>query len=99
LLVQKHENLAKKYSLELDVGERVSVLREKRDQLRHWIAAEKPNEIRVRELGSVEEELGKLENSGLLKPSRYYKDLKANIDEHNEAKKYWVEKSKEVQSK
>jgi len=98
LLVSKHDNLMKRYSLELSVGERVSVLREKKDQLKYWVSSKKTDEVRLKELAAVEDELKKLENSGLLKPVSYYKDLKSKISEHSEAKNFWSEKAKGVSS-
>jgi len=89
VLVKKHDGFIKKYSDELEAGERVSVLREKMDQLKHWIADEKTSKKHVTELSAVEDELKKLEGSGLLKPQSYYKDLKKRIEEHAESKDYW----------
>jgi len=97
-LVSKHEGYIKKYSTELEAGQRVSVLREKMDLLKFWIADEKSGKKHVSELAAVEDELKKLESSGLLKPQSYYSDLKKKIAEHVESKDYWEKKIGELSS-
>jgi len=97
-LVGKHEQFIQKYSEELGAGERVSVLMEKRDQLRHWIVDGKSKDKNVKALAVVEEEIKKIEDSGLLKPASYYKTLKEKISEHEKSRDYWVSRGKEVGS-
>jgi hypothetical protein len=97
-LAEKHDRFIKKYSAELGAGERVSVLREKKDQLKHWVADDKSNQKHAKALAAVEAELKEIEDSGLLKPASYYKGLKEKIGEHTESKEYWVNKAREVVS-
>jgi len=95
-IVEKNDRLIGRYSAELEAGERVSVLREKRDLLKHWISDGKSKEKNVKLLADVEGEIKKLEDSGLLKPQSYYKDLKNRIGERRESKTHWEGKAKEV---
>ena len=68
-LVEKHTNFIKNYKKEFDILERISVLKEKQDQLEYWLCSDNdPNEYQkhLRDMEVADRELLNL-NSDLMK--------------------------------
>jgi len=89
-LIEKHDRLIQEYSDSMDGQERLSILREKKDQLEYWVDAD-GGDMYKKELVETQNELGKLEENMIttdLRPS----ELKKRIEDHVEAKQYWLKR-------
>ncbi|MBD3260564.1 MAG: hypothetical protein GF334_02630 [Candidatus Altiarchaeales archaeon] len=89
-LIEKHDRLIQEYSDSMESQKRLSILREKKDQLEYWVDEEAEDKYK-KELIDTQKELETLEENLIatdLRPS----ELKSRIDEHVSAKKYWTQK-------
>ena len=66
------------------------MLREKRDQLLHWMQENGSKDTFEKELEETERELNQVQGSYTVKNPGHYKKLKDNIDEHKNARDYWL---------
>lgn len=103
MLIEKHQEFLEGYKREFDIRHQSIVLREKKDQLEHWLKDSeddaKKHKAYVRRLEAtnqnmlkLEQELEKLQSTKGLDEEERYKMLKQQIDMHNEALNYWTEK-------
>ena len=116
LLVEKHKNFAKEYRKEYDIIERISVLKEKQEQLEYWLRDTKDDkeknqkyaqskEVASHEMDKLSEELRGLHEGKSRKThgppetdvKARHKWLKSQIDVHDEATNYWIQKKAEIE--
>lgn len=105
LLVKKHENLLTQYTDEKDnleknrsrieeLKKRIGVLREKEDQLKHWVAEREGDDSFADQLAQNREELAKVKAELKSTPrvrdwSRRLSWLTRRIQSHEQALDYW----------
>jgi len=76
-LVEKHDRLIGEYSDEVEKIRQISMLREKRDQLLHWVDEKGSKSKYAMELSETEAELNQLTESFEEKGQSYYKNIEA----------------------
>ena len=107
-LIEKHQTFVENYKKEFDIFQRISILKEKQDQLEHWLCSEnnldedqkyfREMELADKELLKLNRELEKLYDSDsdsnkiLDEPRKRYNWLKKKISEHEDSMKYWKER-------
>ncbi|VVB50743.1 Uncharacterised protein [uncultured archaeon] len=90
LLVEKHKKLLNEYKSEHESINRLTLLQEKLDQLRHWRKDGYATESVLEAEKQTKEELSRLKKEvGAAKTSRHIKFLQSKIQEHQEALAYW----------
>lgn len=100
MLIEKHRKFLENYKREFDIRHRLIVLREKKDQLEHWLKDSeddaKKHRVYAKRLKvtnqnvlKLEKELEKFQNA--LDEKERYKTLKKKIDMHSKALNYWTE--------
>jgi hypothetical protein len=88
-ILEKHDRLIMEYSVEVDKARQINMLKEKKDQLTHWVEENSGKERYSRELAETEAELDKIRASFEEKTSSHYRDLEEKIKQHTRAKEYW----------
>ena len=89
-LVEKHDRFISEYSDEMEKAKQISMLREKKDQLRHWVEENGSKEKFRRELEETDKELTQLQNTYKPKSQSFYSGLKDKIEEHKKAREHWL---------
>jgi hypothetical protein len=89
-LVEKHDRFISEKSDEIERMQQAVMLREKRDQLLHWMQENGSKDTYEKELEETERELNQVQGSYTVKNPGHYKKLKDNIDEHKKARDYWL---------
>ncbi len=89
-ILEKHDRLVMEYSVEVDKARQVSMLREKKDQLLHWVQENGSKDKYAQELAETQAELAKLIQSFEERTSTHYSELDDKIKQHMKAKEYWV---------
>jgi hypothetical protein len=97
-LAEKHTRFISEYSDEIEKMKQLSMLREKRDQLLHWVQENGSRDKYERELADTENELDQLRSSFQLKSEGHYQRLGDVVNEHKKARQYWLEKMGEIKS-
>ncbi|MBU0762921.1 MAG: hypothetical protein KKD39_07830 [Candidatus Altiarchaeota archaeon] len=97
-ILEKHDRLIMEYSVEVDRAKQVNMLREKKDQLLHWVEENGSKDKYSKELTETEAELENLMGSFEIKSQNYYNDLEARVKDHMKAKEYWIEKIGELKT-
>jgi hypothetical protein len=97
-LVEKHDNMISAASDELEKSRQIAVLKEKADQLAHWVLEKDGDGKFEKELEETRRELEKLSDSFKPKSQSYYKGLSERIDEHKKARDYWLGKVGELKT-
>ena len=97
-LVSKHERLITEYAEETGKAKEITMLKEKRDQLKHWVADAGGKGKFVKELGDVDGRLAQMTSSFKPKPQSHYAGLKDKIEEHRKARDYLKAKIGELKS-
>ncbi|MFH1404022.1 MAG: hypothetical protein ABIH11_07125 [Candidatus Altiarchaeota archaeon] len=95
ILVEKHDRMITEYSADVERWENISILREKRDQLKHWVEDDKEGKF-SKELEDTEKELSELEGALSISSRQQYASIKKSVTEHVEARNYWFNKLKEL---
>ena len=89
-LVEKHDRLISEYSDEMEKMQQAVMLKEKRDQLLHWMQENGSKDTYSKELEETESELKQSNGSFTVKSQSHYKKIKESIDEHKNARDYWL---------
>ena len=89
-LVEKHDRFISEYSDEIERMQQAVMLREKRDQLLHWMEENGSKDTYEKELEETERELNQIQESFTVKSQSHYIRLKDGIDEHKIARDYWL---------
>jgi hypothetical protein len=97
-LVEKHDKFISGYSDELDKVKQITMLKEKKDQLKHWVAENGGKTKFSKELEDAERELGQLQTSFTPKTQSYYAGLKEKVEEHKKAREYWLSRIGELKT-
>jgi hypothetical protein len=97
-LVEKHDRFISGYSDELDKMRQMTMLKEKKDQLRHWVAENGGKAKYSKELEDTENELSQLQTAFKPKTQSYYAGLREKVDEHKKAREYWLGRSGELKT-
>lgn len=97
-LVEKHDRLISEYSDQVEKIRQVTMLREKRDQLLHWVQENGSKDKYQAELKETEAELGKLTKSFEDLGQSHYKKLEQQIEQQKGAKQYWLDKIDELKT-
>jgi phosphoglycolate phosphatase-like HAD superfamily hydrolase len=95
MLVEKHDRFISEYTGEVERWETVSMLREKRDQLKHWLEDDAEDKF-AKEFKETERELSELEAKLKVSSKRHYTNTKQAVKEHAEAREYWLKRLKEL---
>ncbi len=98
LLVEKHDRLISGYSDEVDKTKQISILKEKKDQLLHWVEEKGTQSKYGQELKDTTAELKKLQTSFTPKNQSYYAGVEQKIRENKEAREYWMGKIGETKT-
>lgn len=92
MLAEKHKRIIDDHQRELDSLRRIIVLKEKLDQLEHWIDENENPEKYLEEREASAGELEKLKNQFQCgEPSKRYAKFEKELDTHIEAMDYWRE--------
>lgn len=97
-LVEKHDRMISEYSDEVEKIQQVTMLREKRDQLLHWVEENGSKGKYQRELAETEKELEQLSATFQAKSQRHYTKARELIDEHKKARDYWLRRLGELKT-
>ncbi len=97
-LVEKHDRLISEYSDETEKIRQITMLKEKKDQLKHWVEENGSKSKYSKELEDTTKELSQLSESFEEKGPGYYINLDEQIGQHRNAKKYWLEKISELKT-
>jgi hypothetical protein len=97
-LVEKHTRFISEYSDDVEKAQQMTMLREKRDQLHHWLAENGSKEKFKKELEDTDKELKNLQTAFKPKNQAHYAALKENIGEHKKARDYWQSRIGEIKS-
>jgi flagellar biosynthesis chaperone FliJ len=89
-LVEKHTRLISEYSDEVEKSKQITMLREKKDQLHHWVEENGSKGKYQKELEETEKELTTLQSSFKPKNQTHYAGLKERIEEHKKARDHWL---------
>jgi len=83
---------------EIEKMQQLTMLREKRDQLMHWVAENGGKEKYSQELEETTKELENLKSDFKPKQSSHYQKIRESIQEHKKARSYWMSKLKETKT-
>jgi hypothetical protein len=97
-LVEKHDRLISEYSDEMEKTQQINMLKEKKDQLHHWIRENGGKAKFSKELEDTAKELDQLKANFKPKTQAYYVGLKERIEEHKKAREYWMARIGELKS-
>jgi len=97
-LVEKHDRFVSEYSDEIERMQQVVMLKEKRDQLLHWVEENGGKDSYGRELEDTERELKQLSGSFTVKGQGHYKQLRESIEEHRKSRDYWLDRLGELKT-
>jgi len=97
-LVEKHDRFISEYSDEVEKVRQISMLKEKKDQLHHWVAENGGKQKFAKELKDAENELKQLETAYKPKSQSYYAGMQEKISEHKNARDYWLGRIGELKS-
>jgi len=92
-LVEKHDRFIAEYGDELEKSKQVLMLREKRDQLVHWMEENGSKGKFAREFEDTEREYKGLMATFKPKGQSYYEGLKGKVEENKKARSFWLEKA------
>ncbi|MFC2162909.1 hypothetical protein ACFLRF_04440 [Candidatus Altiarchaeota archaeon] len=95
ILVEKHDRFITEYSEEVEKWEVYSMLKEKRDQIMHWIEDDEEGKF-AKELDSTQKELDDLGNVVKSSSKAHYNTIKLSVKEHSKSREYWLQKLKEL---
>ncbi|MBD3388887.1 MAG: hypothetical protein GF416_07455 [Candidatus Altiarchaeales archaeon] len=97
-LVEKHDRFISEYSDEVEKMQQVQMLKEKKDQLLHWLDENGSGEKYRLELEETEKELKELKSTFKVKSQSHYAKVRDLIDEHKKARDYWLGRLGELKS-
>jgi|WetSurMetagenome_2_1015567.scaffolds.fasta_scaffold829805_1 hypothetical protein len=97
-LVEKHDRFISEYGDELETAQQLTMLREKKDQLLHWMEENGSKGKFFKELEDTENELGNLKAAFKPKNQSHYAGLREKIEEHKSARTYWLQKMSELKA-
>ncbi|HHQ45024.1 MAG TPA: hypothetical protein ENN13_02690 [Candidatus Altiarchaeales archaeon] len=93
-LIEKHDRFISDYENSVEGAKRLHILREKKDQLEHWVA-DGGGEMFEKQFQATVKELADLEKS-MISTELSQAQMTARLDDHKGAKKYWVKKLEEM---
>ncbi|MFH1055656.1 MAG: hypothetical protein V1744_06145 [Candidatus Altiarchaeota archaeon] len=97
-LVEKHDRLISEYSDEIEKTQQIAMLKEKKDQLLHWVDENGGKSKYYKELEETQKELSHLKETFKPKSQSYYAGVKERITEHKAARDYWLQRVGELKS-
>ncbi len=89
-LVEKHDRFISEYSDEIERYQQATMLREKRDQLLHWVEENGSKGKYAKELEETQKELKQLLSDYESMSRSQVEGLKNRIQEHRQAREYWL---------
>lgn len=92
-LIEKHDYYINEYQNSIESQKRLTILREKKDQLENWVA-DAGGEAFKKEYEQTVQELEKLEEN-MISTDMNYNQMKSRLDEHKKSKAHWVKKLEE----
>jgi hypothetical protein len=97
-LVEKHDRFISEYSDEIEKSQQITMLKEKKDQLIHWVEEKGSKSKYQKELEEAEKELKHLQETYKPKNQTHYAGLRERIGEHKKARDYWLGRIGELRS-
>jgi hypothetical protein len=97
-LVEKHDRFISEYSDEMEKSQQITMLREKQDQLRHWVEEKGSKSKYGLELEETEKELKNLKETFKPKSQTHYASIKQRIEDNKAARDYWMGRVTEAKS-
>jgi len=98
VLAEKHDRFISEYSDEIEKYQQMIMLREKRDQLLHWVNENDSKSKYAKELEDTDKELDQIKSNFKLKSQSHYQGLKEKISEHKKAREYWLGRKGELKT-